>query len=99
VASHNTALKTTGSDSSGRPPISPGPFHALGPVKSWIVLTDGSLMVDRTQHVLREDGSTIDGLFAAGATGQGGIMLPGHGTHLAWVFVSGRRAGIEAAKA
>jgi fumarate reductase flavoprotein subunit len=56
-------------------------------------------MVDRTQHVLREDGSTIDGLFAAGATGQGGIMLPGHGTHLAWVFVSGRRAGIEAAKA
>lgn len=98
VASHNTALKTIGNDS-GRSPISTGPFHALGPVKSWIVLTDGSLMVDRRQHVLRGDGSTIDGLFAAGATGQGGIILPGHGTHLAWVFVSGRRAGIEAAKA
>ena len=35
----------------------------------------------------------IPGLYAAGATGQGGLLLKGHGHHLAWAFVSGRRAG------
>lgn len=77
-------------------PISTGPFHALGPVKSWIVLTDGSLTVNSDHQVTRGDGSVIEGLFAAGAVGQGGIILPGHGTHLAWAFVSGRRAGLKA---
>ena len=37
------------------------------------------------------------GLFAAGATGQGGLLLKGHGHHLAWAFTSGRRAGRSAA--
>lgn len=96
VADRNAALPET--HNRPKPPtISTGPFHALGPVKSWIVLTDGSLMTDPKQHVVRIDGSVIEGLFAAGAVGQGGIVLPGHGTHLAWAFVSGRRAGIEAA--
>ncbi len=80
-------------------PIATGPFHALGPVKSWIVLTDGSLTVNSDHQVTRGDGSVIEGLFAAGAVGQGGIVLPGHGTHLAWAFVSGRRAGLKAGRA
>jgi Succinate dehydrogenase/fumarate reductase, flavoprotein subunit len=97
ITERNAAL---GSGPGPKPPgISAGPFHALGPVQSWIVLTDGSLTTDLSQRVLRSDGSPIEGLFAAGAVGQGGIVLPGHGTHLAWAFVSGRRAGIEAAKA
>ena len=29
--------------------------------------------------------------------GQGGLLLKGHGHHLAWAFVSGRRAGRHAA--
>ena len=40
----------------------------------------------------------IAGLWAAGSTGQGGLLLKGHGHHLAWAFVSGRRAGRFAAK-
>ena len=36
------------------------------------------------------------GLYAAGSTGQGGLLLKGHGHHLAWAFVSGRRAGRRA---
>jgi hypothetical protein len=41
----------------------------------------------------------IPGLYAAGSTGQGGLLLKGHGHHLAWAFVSGRRAGRLAAQA
>ena len=36
-------------------------------------------------------------LFAAGAAGQGGVILAGHGHHLGWAFTSGRRAGRFAA--
>ena len=38
------------------------------------------------QEVQREDGSVIDGLFAAGSTGQGGLLLEGHGHHLGWAL-------------
>ena len=36
-------------------------------------------------------------LYAAGANGQGGMLLEGHGHHLGWAFVSGRLAGRNAA--
>ena len=39
----------------------------------------------------------IPGLYAAGSTGQGGLLLEGHGHHLAWAFISGRIAGRNAA--
>jgi succinate dehydrogenase/fumarate reductase flavoprotein subunit len=55
------------------------------------------LRVDATYHVLGEGGAPISGLFAAGSTGQGGLLLKGHGHRLAWAFVSGRRAGRFAA--
>ena len=32
-----------------------------------------------------------------GAVGQGGLLLEGHGHHLAWAFISGRIAGRNAA--
>jgi flavin-dependent dehydrogenase len=32
-----------------------------------------------------------------GSTGQGGLLLKGHGHHLGWAFASGRRAGRNAA--
>jgi predicted oxidoreductase len=51
---------------------------------------------DRLQ-VLRQDGSAIDGLYAAGSAGQGGLLLEGHGHHLGWAFISGRIAGRNAA--
>jgi succinate dehydrogenase/fumarate reductase flavoprotein subunit len=79
--------------------LGPPPFVALGPVRAYVVFTDGGLQVDLAMRVLREDGSAIPGLFAAGSNGQGGVLLEGHGHHLGWAFVSGRVAGREAAAA
>jgi fumarate reductase flavoprotein subunit len=76
-----------------------GPFCVLGPVECRIVITDGGLKVNSRQQVLRKDGSVVNGLYAAGSAGQGGLLLEGHGHHLGWAFTSGRRAGRFAATA
>ena len=73
------------------------PFVALGPVRSVFVHNEGGLVVDERHRVLGAGERPIPGLYAAGATGQGGLLLKGHGHHLAWAFVSGRRAGRFAA--
>ena len=67
-------------------------FYALGPVKAYVVFTDGGLRVNAGLQVMRE-GVPIPGLYASGAAGQGGVLLEGHGHHLGWAFVSGRLAG------
>jgi len=74
-----------------------GPYVALGPVRSVFVHSEGGVMVDEQHRVLDAGGAPLPGLYAAGATGQGGLLLKGHGHHLAWAFVSGRRAGAQAA--
>jgi fumarate reductase flavoprotein subunit len=81
----------------GRPTSEP-PFVALGPVRPVFVHNEGGLAVDLEHRVLGAGDVPIAGLWAAGATGQGGLLLKGHGHHLAWAFVSGRRAGRFAAK-
>ena len=73
------------------------PFYALGPAKSYVVLTDGGLAVSDDLHVLGDNDKPIDGLYAAGSTGQGGLLLKGHGHHIGWAFTSGRIAGRYAA--
>lgn len=75
-----------------------GPYVALGPVRSVFVHSEGGLMVDDQHRVLDGDDQPLLGLYAAGSTGQGGLLLKGHGHHLAWAFVSGRRAGRIAAQ-
>lgn len=82
---------------SGLVPLGDGPYVALGPVKSYVVFTDGGLKVTERHEVVGSDGAPIAGLFAAGSTGQGGLILEGHGHHLGWAFVSGRLAGRNAA--
>jgi fumarate reductase flavoprotein subunit len=77
--------------------LSTPPYIALGPVRSVFVHAEGGLAVDAQHRVLGANGSPIPGLYAAGSTGQGGLLLKGHGHHLAWAFVSGRRAGRFAA--
>nr|WP_046866703.1 FAD-dependent oxidoreductase [Microvirga massiliensis] len=94
VRTYNGAGRTGRS----RPPLEEGPFVALGPVRNWVVLTDGGVAVTTEHEVTREDGRVIPGLFAAGSTGQGGLLLEGHGHHLGWAFTSGRRAGRNAAR-
>jgi len=73
------------------------PYVALGPVRSVFVHNEGGLAVDEQHRVLGAGDKPIPGLYAAGSTGQGGLLLKGHGHHLAWAFVSGRRAGRFAA--
>jgi succinate dehydrogenase/fumarate reductase flavoprotein subunit len=80
-----------------RPALDAAPYFALGPVKSYVVFTDGGLKVTERLEVTREDGTVIPGLYAAGSTGQGGLLLEGHGHHLGWAFISGRIAGRNAA--
>ncbi len=80
-----------------RPRLDSGPYVALGPVRPVFVHAEGGLAVDTQHRVLDQQNIPIPGLYAAGATGQGGLLLKGHGHHLAWAFVSGRRAGRFAA--
>ena len=84
-------------DRGGRPALGTGPYCALGPVKSYVVFTDGGLSVSEQLEVLGADEQPIPGLYAAGSAGQGGLLLEGHGHHLGWAFVSGRIAGRNAA--
>lgn len=72
------------------------PFVALGPLSAVVTITDGGLLVDEQCHVLRE-GVPLDGLFAVGSTGQGGLILKNHGLHIGWAISSGRVAGRAAA--
>lgn len=74
-----------------------GPYLLLGPIRSYLVLADGGLAVSPRLEVLDGRQAPIEGLYAAGASGQGGMLLRGHGHHLAWAFVSGRIAGTSAA--
>ncbi len=80
------------------PPIREAPFVALGPVKSWIVTTEGGLRIDEEMRVLSANGRAIPGLYAAGCNGMGGIVMWGHGLHIAWALTSGRLAGRSAAR-
>lgn len=99
---YNDAALGRAEDPFGRalpgPPLERPPFVALGPVKSYIVTTEGGLRLDEQMRVLDEAGSPIVGLYAAGSNGMGGQILWGHGLHIAWAMTSGRLAGIAAAQ-
>ena len=99
---YNEAARGEGADPFGRasfgPPLTQPPFIALGPAKSWIVTTEGGLRISKGFQVLKEDGEVIPGLYAAGCTGLGGMVMWGHGLHIAWAVTSGRLAGQNAAK-
>jgi len=91
------ASLTESAKSGGVRKLGQGPYVALGPVRSVFVHNEGGLKVDTQHRVLGHHDQPIEGLYAAGSTGQGGLLLKGHGHHLAWAFVSGRRAGKFAA--
>jgi succinate dehydrogenase/fumarate reductase flavoprotein subunit len=97
VRAHNEALaeqaRSDRRNEPGRSLLERAPYYALGPVRSVFVHSEGGLAVDLEHRVLGPDDRPVEGLYAAGATGQGGLLLKGHGHHLAWAFVSGRRAG------
>lgn len=89
--------RVTAARAAGLPVLGQPPYIALGPIKAYVVFTDGGLAVNERLQVLGRDDHPIPGLYAAGSTGQGGVLLHGHGHHLGWAFVSGRIAGRHAA--
>jgi succinate dehydrogenase/fumarate reductase flavoprotein subunit len=99
VASYNrneaagSAVSVRGS----RPTLDAGPWVALGPVRHYITFSDSGVAVDERHRVLSADDKPIDGLYAVGFIGMGGMLLEGLGHHLGWAFTSGRRAGRFAA--
>ena len=75
------------------------PFRAY-PVTGGITFTYGGVKVDARGHILREDGTAIDGLYACGEM-VGGVFIGGYpgGSGLTSGAVFGRRAGRGAADA
>ena len=86
-------LRAHNAGAGNRPRLGDGPYVALGPLRAVFVHAEGGLAVDHEHRVLGADDKPIAGLYAAGSTGQGGLLLKGHGHHLGWAFASGRRAG------
>jgi hypothetical protein len=82
-----------------RKPDATPPFIAIGPLRSWLLLTPAGLAVSRKLEVLDSDDAPIPGLYAAGGNGQGGLSFTHyyHGHSLGWAFTSGRLAGRQAA--
>lgn len=80
-----------------RPALDQGPFVVLGPVHHYITFSDSGVAVTERHEVIGQDGKPIEGLYAAGFIGMGGMLLEGLGHHLGWAFTSGRRAGRHAA--
>ena len=99
AAAITATVRAYNADAGNRPQFGDGPHIALGPVRAVFVHAEGGLAVDHEHRVLGAGDQPIAGLFAAGSTGQGGLLLKGHGHHLAWAFASGRRAGRNAALA
>ena len=91
-------LRAHNAGAGNRPKLGDGPYVALGPLRAVFVHAEGGLAVDHEHRVLDADDKPIAGLYAAGSTGQGGLLLKGHGHHLGWAFASGRRAGRNAAE-
>lgn len=80
-------------------PIARPPYYALGPLRARMLLSHGGLRVDADLRVLREDGTPVPGLFAAGVATTTVGFYGAHGHGVGWAIASGRRAGQSAARA
>jgi len=74
-------------------PESQGPWLLLGPLKAYFTTTEGGTNINQKFQVLNEQEQVIPGLYAVGQNGLGGMILWGHGLHIAWAMTSGRLAG------
>ena len=74
-------------------PLTRSPWILLGPVKAYFTTTEGGASVNHQLQVLDNMGNPIPGLYAVGQNGLGGMVLWGHGLHIAWAITSGRLVG------
>jgi succinate dehydrogenase/fumarate reductase flavoprotein subunit len=77
-------------------PLAGGPWVLLGPVKAYFTTTEGGAVVNQDMQVLDGEGQVIPGLYAVGQNGLSGMVLWGHGLHIAWAITSGRLAAVAA---
>ncbi len=77
---------------SGRTPLAGNRWVLMGPVKAYFTTTEGGAAINQQMQVLDHNDRPIPGLYAAGQTGLGGMVLWGHGLHIAWAITSGRLA-------
>lgn len=97
LAEFNDYVNGKREDSFGRKrdnePLRDGPWVLLGPLKAYFTTTEGGASVNERLQALNEEGEVIPGLYAVGQNGLGGMILWGHGLHIAWAMTSGRLAG------
>lgn len=97
VNQFNAVIQTSRSDQFGRADfghsLDSGPWVLLGPLKAYFTTTEGGAAINQRCEVLDQRGMAIPGLFAVGQNGLGGMILWGHGLHIAWAMTSGRLAG------
>lgn len=78
-----------------RQALAAGPWMLLGPVKAYFTTTEGGALINQQLQVLDAVGAPIPGLYTVGQNGLGGMILWGHGLHIAWALTSGRLCGRE----
>ncbi len=74
-------------------PLEQGQWMLLGPAKAYFSTAEGGVSINTSFQVLGADGQPIEGLYAVGSTGLSGMILWGHGLHIAWAITSGRLLG------
>jgi len=77
----------------GAQPLAGDRWVLLGPARAYFTITEGGCAVNEGLEALDADGRPIPGLYAAGMNGSGGLILWGHGLHIAWAITSGRLLG------
>jgi succinate dehydrogenase/fumarate reductase flavoprotein subunit len=97
VAHYNQCLAEQEADSLGRRlnhlPLKGQRWALLGPVKAYFTTTEGGAAINQRMQVLDRAAQPISGLYAVGQNGLGGMVLWGHGLHIAWAITSGRLVG------
>ena len=97
VAAFNDYVTSKSLDCFGRTgdphPLQDGQWMLLGPAKAYFTTTEGGAAINQQFEVLDAAGQPIAGLYAVGQNGLGGMILWGHGLHIAWAMTSGRLAG------
>ena len=80
--------------------VGDGPYYALR-IRPATIGTLGGIKIDLDMHVVKEDGSLVPNLYAAGACANGEFFYreyPASGTSIQMCFTTGRIAGTNAAE-
>ena len=74
-------------------PLEDGHWVLVGPAKVYFSTAEGGVRINESFQAPRADGRPIEGLYAIGSNGLMGMILWGHGLHIAWAITSGHMVG------